>query len=343
MFGAAIAAVLIQIPIVTLRPQGPSVLTVFVELLPFWLVRAGLGLGIWALADWLHRRGLEPARAIAVHAIGALAFWTAWSALLAMSPVLPPSYTGSYGARVVSLLEVSAIISPFIYACVVGAHRASHYFGVARRAELRSAELETRLARARLETLRAQLNPHFLFNTLNGISSLALQQNHEQVVQALGLLGDLLRSALGDGEVTTIHRELAFAGQYLELQRIRLGDRLTVTWALDPKVAQCRVPVMVLQPIVENAVVHGIEPRTENGWVRIATRRLGDRVRLEVANSGSGPETPARFRTGMAGVEARLQHVYHQDYRLELERLNGREFICLIEIPYDANLEDTHR
>jgi hypothetical protein len=343
MFGAAIAAVLIQIPIVTLRPQGPSVLAVFVELLPFWLVRAALGLAIWALADWVQRRHLGTLPSIAVHVAGALAFWTAWSAVMAASPILPPSYAGLYVERVVELLRVSVLISAFIYACVVGAHRATHYLGVARRAELRSAELETRLARARLETLRAQLNPHFLFNTLNGISALAMQENHEQVVQALALLGDLLRSALADGDVTTIDRELAFASQYLELQRIRLGERLTVIWVVEAGVAHCRVPVMVLQPIVENAVVHGIEPRAEGGWVRIAARRSGGRVRIEVANSGIGPESPAPYRTGMAGVEARLQHIYGRDYRLEFARHDGPDCLCLIEIPYDTNHQDAHR
>ena len=343
MFGAALVPVVLQVGMFQLRPGAPAVATMVGQLLPFWMVRAALGLVLWGAADRVLRRRPSLPRAVGIHVVGAAAYWVVWSGLVALSPVLPPSYTGSYAERVLQLMQASSIISPFIYACVVGAHHAVHYLRVARQAEVRAAELEGRLAQARLDTLRAQLNPHFLFNTLNGITSLALQGDHDRVVAALGLLGDLLRSALADGDLTTLDREFAFAGQYLELQGMRLGDRLSVVWETDPCVGRCRVPVMVLQPLIENALVHGVEPRAEGGWVRVRARRHGARVRVDVADSGPGPSAALKVGTGLAAVEARLRHVYGSDYRLAYARGEGNESTCTIEIPYGADDQDAHR
>lgn len=342
MFGAALVPIAIQVAMIQLRPDAPPVATLVAELVPFWTVRAGLGLLVWDLADRVLRGRPPLVRALGVHVAGALSYWVVWSGVVALSPILPPSYAGSYPARVLALMQTSSIISPFIYACIVGAHHATHYLRAARRAEVRAAEFEARLSQARLDTLRAQLNPHFLFNTLNGITSLALQRDHERVVAALGLLGDLLRSALANGELTTLDREFAFAGQYLDLQRMRLGDRLSVTWEAEAGLARCRVPVMVLQPLVENAMVHGIEPRAEGGWVRVCARRQGDRVRIEVADSGPGSETAPTFGTGLAAVEARLQHAYGGDYRLAYARGQDDVSRCTIEIPYATDDQDAH-
>jgi two-component system LytT family sensor kinase len=254
-----------------------------------------------------------------------------------------------------------------IYCAFAGAFHALLFYRDLRARELAASQLQTVLTQARLETLRAQLNPHFLFNTLNAISSLALKGEQQGVVQMLSLLSDLLRLSL-DGHLPqeiALADELAFIDRYLELQRIRFSDRLQIGKAIDPLTLQARVPSLLLQPIVENAVLHGIAARRGPGRIDIRAAREGDRLLLEVTDtgpgfvesgsgngsgnasasaggngssaigSGSGVDDGAgRDGVGLRNTRARLQHLYGDAQALSCRNLETGGAAVMIRIPF---------
>lgn len=206
-----------------------------------------------------------------------------------------------------------------IYWGIVGAALALGLYHEARTRELTAARLQSTLSEARLEKLQQQLNPHFLFNTLNGISTLALRGDQEAVTLALSILSDLLRQALSEGTPeVSLARELAFTDGYLEIQRMRFPDRLVIHRDIDPAVLDALVPTMVLQPLVENAIIHGIAPHRGAGQISIqATRALNT---LHLAVEDTGPGFQAGQQTGGTGLGLR-------NTRTRLEQLYGREHL----------------
>src|SRR5262249_33214524 len=154
--------------------------------------------------------------------------------------------------------------------------------------------LESQLTQAQLQVLRMQLQPHFLFNTLNAISAL-MHQDVELADQMLARLADLLRSTLetsGTQEVP-LKQELEFVELYLEIEQARFGPRLVVSQDAEAETMDAFVPNLILQPLVENAIRHGIAPRPENGHIEIRTRRVGDLLQVQVIDDGPGlPKAP---------------------------------------------------
>lgn len=208
-------------------------------------------------------------------------------------------------------------------------------------------QLETKLARAQLEALKIQLQPHFLFNTLNTISAL-LHRDAEAADRVLSRLGDLLRLSLqhsGKQEVM-LRQELEFLERYLEIQQTRFQDRLTVRFDTDPEVLDALVPTLVLQPLVENAVRHAIEPRAARGHLDIRARRRDGRLRLEVADDGPGlgPAGPGDINgagipstgsgIGLANTRARLEQLYGKGHRFTLANAPAGGLVVTLEIPY---------
>lgn len=165
------------------------------------------------------------------------------------------------------------------------------------RAEARAAVLEATAHRARLDALAMELNPHFLFNTLSAISGLIAQDRSRDARDVTQRLGGLLRQSLGTGNGTshTVANEVALLEDYLFIQRTRFGDRLRATIDVADSARDCDVPIMLLQPLVENAVRHGVEPSETPVEVRVSIDRIGDGVRIVIADSGSG------FRFGPDG------------------------------------------
>ncbi len=192
------------------------------------------------------------------------------------------------------------------------------------RLELRTARLESDLAQAQLLALRGQLQPHFLFNAFNAIATLVRRQQNEAAVEAIARLSALLRMAMeatGLPEVT-LERELDFAIHYLDVERLRFGDKLRVEVAVPAGTLPALVPNLVLQPLVGNAVKHAIARRTTAGTVRITAERRDGRLRLEVIDDGPGEgpvqEPVIRTGVGLANTRARLETTYRGDFRLEL-------------------------
>jgi sensor histidine kinase YesM len=201
------------------------------------------------------------------------------------------------------------------------------------RRTLRASQLETQLQSARLAALRAQLQPHFLYNTLNGIAALVSDVQPARAVAAIEQLGELLHASLReDGrEEIAVEEEVALAERYLALQGMRFGDRLRYEWHVDPLVANCLVPVLLLQPIVENAVVHGLDAGQISLLVSIDARSTPDGVEIIVDNDGpplvdgmaAGTKGPAGHGVGLSTTKARLLTAYGDRGTLTLKPKDG--------------------
>ncbi len=215
-------------------------------------------------------------------------------------------------------------ISLMVYAAIVSG---GHWLALVHRErerERRTAALEAQLARAQLQALRMQLHPHFLFNTLNTIATLVREQERDAAVRLLAQLGDVLRQVLrsaGNHEVR-LGDELAFTRQYLEIEQLRFVDRLRVVWNTEPLTLDGAVPNLVLQPLVENALRHGIAKRPEAGLLEIGSRREGERLALWVRDDGPGlceATDSGGDGVGIANVRARLAALHGDRAELRVE------------------------
>lgn len=191
---------------------------------------------------------------------------------------------------------------------------------------------------ARLEALRYQLNPHFLFNALNGISALVVSGRGADAATMIARLADLLRSTLDrpDGDVVPLSVELDVVRKYLDVEQARFADRLHVDMAIDGPALKARVPALLLQPIVENAVRHAVAPREEGGRIAIAAERVGGRLRLVVEDDGPGLASTGAVEdgVGLKNTRERLAHSYGDAQALTLERGGLGGLRVKIELPY---------
>jgi two-component sensor histidine kinase len=198
-------------------------------------------------------------------------------------------------------------------------------------------QLEARLARAQLQSLRLQLHPHFLFNTLNTINALIGTDRHaaERVISGLSELLRMSLSSASEQEVT-LAKELELLAHYIEIQQIRFQDRLTVNFRIDPDARYALVPNLMLQPLVENAIRHGIAPRAAAGHVVVTAARRGDRLELSVVDDGVGEKASRDHRdgVGLGNTRARLLSLYGSDHRFEAGGASAGGFAVHIEIPY---------
>jgi two-component system sensor histidine kinase AlgZ len=206
-----------------------------------------------------------------------------------------------------------------LYLLSVGSHYAALAMEASREAERRTEEARTLAREAELQALRLQINPHFLFNSLHSISALATQDGARAREMCIRL-ADFLRSSLGMGhrESIPLREELALARSYLEVEQVRFGERLRVEEEIAPACEDCAVPPLLLQPLVENAVKHGIAGLVEGVSIRLAASRSGGNVSITLEN-GFDPETPApgNLGLGLAHVRRRLQVRYGEDAVLD--------------------------
>jgi sensor histidine kinase YesM len=240
------------------------------------------------------------------------------------------------------LLSVRFAIDALVYWTGVGITWAARVSQAAREREQAAARLEATLAEARLGALRDQLNPHFLFNTLNAISTLALRDDRYAVVGSISALSDLLRRSLDTRQVqeVSLAEELDLAGRFLEIQQIRFGDRLHITREIPPELLDTPVPVMILQPLLENAFQHGVAALTGPVTVGIAARREADVLVLDVTDTGPGLRvTPMPDGIGLRNTRERLRHLYGDRGALELlQDPDGRGTIARVLLPLASPL-----
>ena len=208
------------------------------------------------------------------------------------------------------------------YWMVVLAYTAFDSYARLRDKEVRASQLEASLSEARLAALRMQLRPHFLFNSLNSISTLIQDEPHAANAM-LSRLADFLRSTMNvdSRHLVPLREELDFVAQYLEIEKVRLDDRLEVVYEIDSDVLEALVPTLILQPIVENAIYHAIGPRIEGGTIVIAAAADGARLRLRIEDDGPGlaMANGGESRIGLRNTRARLNQIYGEDFVLHLQ------------------------
>jgi signal transduction histidine kinase len=221
---------------------------------------------------------------------------------------------------------------------VVTDHGVRHFVTARKQGEL-AARLTTVVAEARLDALKLQLHPHFLFNALHTITTLIRTGRDPDAIRVTAGLGSLLRRLLDDAPLqeVTLAEELAFVNDYLAIETIRFSDRLTVHYDVAPGVDRCLVPHLLLQPLVENAVRHGVQSRHDGGALRISAWPDGDRLVLTIADDGTEVPTTAptkdRRQIGLANTRARLGELYGTHQSLEIRQDDGVGTRVIVTVP----------
>ena len=205
--------------------------------------------------------------------------------------------------------------------------------------EADAARLSAELSKAQLDALRRQLEPHFLFNSLNGISGLVRSRENDAAVDMIAGLSDLLRRVLEDSgsQLVPLAEELSFLERYVELQSMRFGDRLSVTVDIPFALYSALVPGLILQPLVENAILHGIERRVEGGSIRIGAQAEGSVLTLYVHNDGpalSAAAPGARSGVGLSNTRGRLDRLYGSAGTIELRNHDEAGVETIVQVPY---------
>jgi hypothetical protein len=295
----------------------------------------GIGLVMTPLALWLGRRfPIERGhwlRGIVVHAPLAAGFAVLAALVYAYARQLPPvqptlAAHWPFGA----LLGATFPLAVLVYVVAIASAYGSDYFRKYR-------DQERRLAQARLQALKMQLNPHFLFNTLTAISELGYT-DPGTADKTITQLSSLLRSTLHSraAHKVTLAEELAFLGKYIDIQKTLLGERLIVTFSIAPEVRAARLPNMSLQPLVENAIIHGISRRAAGGALKIKADRRGRWLWIEI--SDDGPGLPEHFveDIGLGNLRARLEQLYGRDYRFDLHDLAETGVTVVLAVPFNG-------
>ncbi len=292
------------------------------------------------LVLWLARRfpfdRFNWRRNIVIHVFAGLAISAAWS----VGHVLLDTLFAGVFERLTSTRFIRSVVFSLdkellVYWLLVLASHASNYYQRYREGELRASQ-------AQLQALKMQLQPHFLFNALHSISAL-VHKDPDAADKMIARLGDFLRLTLDTAatQEVQLRQELNFLNCYLEIERIRFHDRLTTHLHVDPQTLGCRVPNLILQPIVENAIRHGIAVRSGPGHVEVRAERRGEVLRLQVRDNGPGlPEGPAAARpqseggVGLSNTRARLAQLYGAAYRFELQDAPEGGTVVTLEIPF---------
>jgi len=204
---------------------------------------------------------------------------------------------------------------------------------------------EASAQRARLRALRYQLNPHFLFNTLNAVSTLVVEGQNDAANRMIARLSDFLRLTLdsSDEQDVPLVEELAFTRRYLEIEQLRFGRRLTTRFDVDPDTYAAQVPNMILQPLVENAVKHAVAPREEGGTVTVSAQRVGGHLFLRVSDDGPGLAEGASEAlgqgVGLSNTRARLAERYGAAHHFALQRSDGGGLTVVLSLPFRTQAE----
>ena len=326
------------------QPSFPMLLALNVS---YWYAWAALVPGIlWMARRYRFERHTWP-RALGMHSLGVIAF-TFMHAVLTIAMRLPvqPFFDRqrSFFEAFQELFFLYFDWEMMTYWAIVGLSHAIDFHNEAQERALAAAQLQTRLAEASLQSLQRQLHPHFLFNTLHTISAL-MHRDTEAADAMLAQLSDLLRLTLdrvGTQEVA-LKEELDFLEKYLEIERTRFGERLEIRMSIDPDTLDAAVPNFLLQPLVENAVRHGIAQKVGGGRVEISARREGDELVLVVRDTGPGLSaaklTALNTGVGLTNTRSRLQHLFGDRHRFEFHEPPDGGLAVRISIPFSLDPE----
>jgi len=307
-----------------------------------WLFLGALTPIAYVLARRFPLKQENRIRNLGIHFLGSLLLCFGWATLGILLGMMMSRYPAQkdLGRSYVSWLLTSLPWSVFMYFTVLGCVYAFSYYQEVRERATREARLAAQLSEAKLGALRMQLHPHFLFNSLNAITVLVRDQKTREASDMLELLSRLLRQVLQreHGELIPLRQELQFIEEYLGIEQVRFSDRLSVRWEIDEVVRDALVPSFVLQPLVENAVRHGIAKRVDNGVIEVIAARQDDVLVLSIRDNGPGYLTGSPEGVGLTNTRARLEALYGADAELSIE--SDREAtIATIRLPFTARQE----
>jgi len=286
---------------------------------------------------WLRAVTTHLAFGVLVSAVHVLTYAT-WTWLAAPMFDGPPNWTGSVRDSFTRGFSWEL----FCYAAIAVAFHALDTARRERQARIRASQLETQLAHAQLDALRMQLHPHFLFNTLNTIMAL-IRDDPQGAEEMVTRLSDLLRLTLETSNVQEIplRQELDFARKYLDIQRVRFGERLESRFEVAPETLDAPVPTFMLQPVIENAVRHGLDSEAGTCDIRVVSRMSEGGLLIEVHDTGpgigGGGDQAVREGIGISNTKARLHQVYGDRARFELRNDSPIGCVVSIRIPIDGS------
>jgi len=301
----------------------------------------------WICRRFRFERGSWPS-SLAVYFFAGLLLAGVHAVMCAAAALLQGWWTAQpvvFGKSLRGLLANRTHYNLAVYAVIVCAWHAWDYYRKFREREMQANELAGRLAQAQLQALRMQLNPHFLFNTLNAVSSLMLK-DVAAANKMISRLGELLRLALdkSDQQEVTLQQEIDFLRRYLEIEQIRFGKRLELKTEFDSSTLQAAVPNLILQPLVENAIRHGIEPQEAGGQIELRSVRDNGRLVLQVSDNGPGlrlESAPAaeasderRERIGLNNTQERLLKLYGENHQFDITGNATGGITARLSIPF---------
>ena len=274
------------------------------------------------------------ARRLPIHLTASIGLCAAW-ALAGWLLSFALFSAGPYGGTLLDWFLTSLPFGVAVYFAVLGVDHALFYFVAARERETHAARLEAQLAEARMGALRMQLQPHFLLNSLNAVTVIVRDRDTATATRMLEQLGDMLRRVMRPGrpQEVPLAEELEFVRQYLGIETVRFSDRLQPTFAVDAAVLGAAVPEFLLQPLVENAVRHGLARREVATLLRIEARREGDQLVLSVTDDGPGPVSSDEG-VGLGTTRERLATLYGGRARLELTTTAEGGARVTVRLPY---------
>jgi two-component system, LytTR family, sensor kinase len=274
------------------------------------------------------------ARRLPIHLTASIGLCAAW-ALTGWLLSLALLGGGPYGGSLLDWFLTSLPFGVAVYFALLGVEHALFYFVAASERETHAARLTAQLAEARLGALRMQLQPHFLLNSLNAVTVIVRDRDTATAPRMLAQLGDMLRRVMRPGRPQEIPlaEELEFVRQYLGIETVRFSDRLQPAFAVDPGVTGAAVPEFLLQPLVENAVRHGLASREGATLLRIEARREGDELVLSVTDDGPGPEDSGEG-VGLGATRERLATLYGGRARLDLTTTTEGGARVTVRLPY---------
>jgi two-component system LytT family sensor kinase len=241
----------------------------------------------------------------------------------------PTAFSSFYGRNIIDMAYYWAVLA-FGYSLEI--------YQRYKNEELRSAQLEARLVETELKALREQLRPHFLFNTMNTIAVLVREGKNDEAVNLIARLSSLLRMSLDNTRVqeVTLRQEMDFLERYIDIQKVRFSDRLQVDIEIEPAAMEARIPNLILQPLVENAILHGVAPKSGPGRVTVSGRVTAGQLHLEVSDDGPGigdGSKRAKEGIGLSNTRERLAKIYGSHGHLSLRSEPGRGVSVQIILP----------
>jgi two-component system LytT family sensor kinase len=311
-----------------------------VRLFAWWLIRFYLWAALAPVVIYfLNRVPLHPVSAgrLTLHIVGSLVFalvhlaFHLFLAFLFMRSATLPGGSSSVAGQALHNYPLGILA----YWAIVAIVNTSNHYERLRQEQLQSSLLKAHLAEARLRALQMQLQPHFVFNALHSLSDLVMEEP-KTAVRLIARLGEFLRLTLQNATTQTVslRQELNFLKAYLEIERIRFADRLNVALEIDPESLDAEVPNLILQPLVENAVRHGVAAQIRAGAIVIRTKRVKERLQVQICDDGPGLPEASQEGIGLGNTRQRLRETYGSDCSLTVRNHDIRGVLVSCEIPY---------